>query len=182
MLIRLIYFFRKRFKVILQGFCNYCSIDFLLMFKVKNLLRSVILVLVTGLFLALSTGIHLTVHHCSTINHTGLYLFQAGKDPCEHNESFPEPEGCCQAPVNNNSGYSENPDCCADTTIHFAVDDHITSPGHISIFSSNFLFFHPSSVILIGEKYGICNKSSNFESPPRLHGKELCCLNRQLLL
>jgi hypothetical protein len=152
------------------------------MFKVKNLLRNIILVLVAGLFLVLSTGIHLTVHHCSTINHTGLYLFQTGKDPCEHNESFPEPEVCCQTPVKNNSGYADNPDCCTDTTIHIAVDDHLTNSGHISIFSGDYLFFHPSSVILMGEKYGICKKSSNFESPPLLNGKELLFLNHQLLL
>ncbi|MGF1584533.1 MAG: hypothetical protein ACFCUM_04365 [Bacteroidales bacterium] len=145
-------------------------------------MRNIILVLVTGLFLALSTGIHLTVHHCSTINHTGLHFFHTGNDPCEHNESFPQPEGCCQTPVNNSSGYSENSDCCHDTTIHIVVDDHLTSAGHISIFSSDYLFFHPSSVNLIAENHGTCNKSLNFESPPPLNGKELLLLNRQLLL
>jgi hypothetical protein len=151
-------------------------------FKVKNLLRNILLVLVTGLFLVLSTGIHLSVHHCSTINHTGLHLFQTGKDLCEHNESFPEPEGCCQTPVNNSRGYSENPDCCTDITIHIAVDDHLTSACKLSIFSSNYILFTPTSVILTYDGYGNCYESSNFESPPPINGNELLFLNCQLLL
>ncbi len=160
---------------------------------VRNILKHITLLLVSGLFMISATGVYFTIHHCTSENFTLLFLFSPVDGYCDHQqtghqansssrdscdtgcEQDANSRGCCPVPLDHG--------CCSDTVLYIDVDDDFVKneppdiqAGHTSL--QPVFGFNLVNALSTDENLHPCRSSL----PPGRHGKLLALYNRQLLL
>jgi hypothetical protein len=161
---------------------------------VRNILKHITLLLVSGLFFISATGIYFTVHHCTSENFTLLFLFSPVDGYCDHQNtghrgSSSSGDACdtgCEQDANGHDSCTAPVahGCCSDTVLYVDVDDDFVKteqPGGIQ--ASNVILqpafgFDIVNALSTDEIFHPCGNSL----PPGRHGKLLVLCNRQLLL
>ncbi len=155
------------------------------------------------LFLVSSSGVYLTLHYCSQEETTDLFFFRPlTGEPCEHHAHESNENMCCTSGGGNeltpgtvcHSGYPhdhgncaetpETAECCSNTVLFIAVEDHFVKTDHPSVEAGK-LIAHPGILTQMAYKTAVCNKfgpKSNTDPPPKLPARELTLLNRVLIL
>jgi hypothetical protein len=153
----------------------------------QYILKHIVLILIAGIFIISSTGLHLTIHYCSTEDFTGLFLFTT-EAHCDHNGNHPDPghlskdqecdpKDCCDS--------SLIPGCCSDTVLYIAIEDLFTKSAQ----PENLLNILPLEVLpglnknMVHTPFGqsLILACANYPPVP-IYGKELAFYNRQLIL
>jgi hypothetical protein len=160
---------------------------------VKAILRHIAVYILSGLFLASSAGVYLTIHYCSHEDVTGIFLFRPlTEEPCEHHAPDNHGTGCCENGLSNDPVASGKcyafegmmAECCSNTVVFISVEDHfVKNDQHLSGISQIIFQIVFGNVIVSGSDKTdrlICHSAP--ESPPDLYGKELALFNRILLL
>ena len=150
--------------------------------------KHILLIPLIAFFLALSSGVYMTVHHCTAEDFTGLYLFSAlTDDPCTHHEEEHDKNSCCE----NNDDHAatcsvscEMPDCCSNTILLLAVDDDYVKSDQQAAQVNISVIIADSGLDLIKKSQDTRHIKPGLLTwpPPALSGKELSLINRTLLL
>lgn len=154
----------------------------------RVIFKHIVLMLVTGLFLALSTGVYVTIHHCSAEDFTGLYLFSALEDdPCTHHTADHHAGSYCENHDNHTGTCSMSckmPDCCSNTILYLAVDDDYVKSDQQAAQANITSMLSDSGMDLINkDQHSQHIKTILFtDPPPALSGKELNLFIGTLLL
>lgn len=159
----------------------------------KTILRHISIFLLSGLFLASSAGVYLTIHYCSHEDVTDIFLFRLlTEEPCEHHARDNNGTGCCESGHSNDplaSGNCHAPEgmmaeCCSNKVVYISVEDHIVkNDKHLSGISPViFQIVFGNEIISGSDEPDQLTHQTQPEPPPSFYGRELALFNRTLLL
>ncbi len=164
---------------------------------VKKVTSYTALSLLAAVFILSSSGIYLTIHHCTEENVTELFLFKPpSEEPCEHHKSdpalntnscSPERDNTCHIPdraVSDCWHTGNMPWCCSNTLIYIAIEDtyiKADQPENSPLYNiSDHLV--PEDFHFRNRYIRVSNQTIHDKAPPHQSGKEIAFLNRALLL